>query len=149
MRLYLEYKKVYNHQLLKKRLVVPAVRIVGKLRLVLKDGHRLSDSVEYVLDTGSPYVIIPKSLSRGIWRGKQKRHAVIQPGTTGKLEGSIAEVKVALLDWHGRTPPILIKAKAFLAKSDSVPLIVGFHSILENFVFHSNYPQKQVYLEIF
>jgi hypothetical protein len=149
MRLHLQYKKGYNHQLLKKNLAVPAVRVVGELRFVLSDGHRFSESVEYVLDTGSPYVVVPKSLWSGIWKGKQKRHAVIHPGMGGKLEGAIAEVKLLLQDAQKRTPSILIRAKAFLAKSDDVPLIVGFHSVLENFVFHSNYPQKQVYLETF
>jgi hypothetical protein len=147
MRLHLEYRTSNNGQYSKEGSEVQTVRIVGRLRLLLRGGHKYSESIEYVLDTGSPYIIIPKRLWRGIWKEHQRNHVVIHPGSGSKLVGSIGKVKMALLDARKRNPHIVLKVQAFLASSDEVPLIVGFHSVLENFVFHSNFPQKQVYLE--
>jgi hypothetical protein len=145
MRIHLEYRRDHTFESSDEHLNVPVIRVVGKMKILLRQGD-FWETVEYVLDTGSPYILIPKYLWRRMWKGKRKRFVIMRPGNPPRnMVGSMSEVKLVLHDNHHETTPML--AKAFLAATDDVPLIVGFNTVLEKFILHSNYAKNVVYIE--
>jgi hypothetical protein len=144
----LDFKKEIDFELLEAGIKIELTRIVTGIRFITTEGW--TDIYEAVLDTGSPISTLPYSIWREIKAKILIPHRIkfygIGPKECPPLWGRIAELECVLIDKVGTSLPLSIQA--YLADSDSVPIILGFNGILSEARFVSDYKQGNAYLEV-
>lgn len=148
IKIQLHFKENPDLELLEAGIKIDLIRIVTGIQFATPKGW--TDIYEAVLDTGSPISTIPYS----IWQEIKTEIVVpkriefygIGPEDQLPLMGQLAKVSCVLVDRTGKFLPISFRA--FLADSDSPPLILGFNDILTELKLVSDYKRKQAYLEI-
>jgi len=124
------------------------IRLMAKVQFRLSDGY-LTQPWEAILDTGAPLSVLPRSL----WRDLEKEIHV-QKATFGgisrrrycRIRCSIGSVFGRLVDTEGNRSRIY-DFPAFLAKTDRVPLILGFAELLEKFHSDFDYQSGEAWIE--
>ena len=103
------------------------IRLLVNVRFVQADG-RLSKRLEAIVDTGAHTSVLPL--------GRWQRFAVEIDGINARPEcqipASLGRVRCFLTDETGQFSPEL-DVPCFLAKTDRVPLILGFANLLSRF----------------
>jgi predicted aspartyl protease len=124
------------------------VRLVAAVQFVRPDAS-LSERHHAVVDTGAPWSVLP----RYIWQPlKAEIHtADTHFGGINKLKvcqipAAAGMVRGRLLDAVGNATGVRT-FPAYLAKSDGVPLILGFAGLLEELGVYFNYQTGEAWVE--
>jgi len=112
-------------------------------------GGRFTEPMEAVVDTGAPLAVLPDS----VWRSLEAEVRVpeasfegISPGQQCQVEVSFGAVRGRLVDADGNSTR-MYTFPAFLAKTDRVPLIIGFADLLEKLDNHFNYQTGEAWVQ--
>jgi hypothetical protein len=104
------------------------------VQFVLSDGT-LTKTHDAIFDTGAPWCILPRS----IWSPLEVQIHTPETSFGGLSRRKVCQVKAStgtvrgrLVDDAGNATQVYA-FPAYLAKSDTVPLIVGFADLLEGF----------------
>jgi len=101
-----------------------------------------------IIDTGAPYAVIPASL----WPMLRLQRICdlplrgIVPGKAAELEATLAKVSGQLLDAIHVSPRFPLWA--MLAKTDQVPLILGWSGVLERAKLNLDARRNRAWLEL-
>jgi hypothetical protein len=124
------------------------IRLMVDVQFVLPDGT-LTVSQPAIFDTGAPWCVLPRYVWQPLDReihtaethfgGVNKRKVCQVPATTATVRGR-------LVDTRGQVTRIY-DFPAYLAKSDRVPLIVGFADLLEHFGVYFNHRTGEAWIE--
>ena len=123
------------------------IRLLADVRFVQADGH-LSESREAIVDTGAHTSVLPLNL----WQ----RFAVeideedvsfggINDRPECQIPASLGKVRCFLTDETGQLIPEL-NVPCFLAKTDRVPLILGFANLLSRFKICFDYENGKAFV---
>lgn len=129
-------------------LPIQIIRLIGWIKLHQKDGSFSEEEVA-IIDTGAFVSVIP----RDIWQHLQVTIDVteisfggINPRPECQIPAARGRVSGFLVDEDGnRTQELTFPA--FLAKTDQVPLILGFADLLARFPIHFDYESDEAYIE--
>lgn len=124
------------------------IRLLADVRFVQADG-RLSESLDAIVDTGAHTSVLPLSL----WQRfavEIEEEDVAFGGLNDRPEcqipASLGKVRCFLTDETGQLSPELV-VLCFLAKTDRVPLILGFANLLSQFNICFNHATGVAYAE--
>jgi len=127
---------------------VSIVRLIADVKF-WKERKGFSKSFEAIVDTGAHTSIIPKN----IWRDLKVKVIVKDTFIVGinrkeecQIPASLGKAAFLLVDEHGNRSKIF-DTLTFLAKTDQVPLIVGFADILTEFKVAFDYSSGEAYIE--
>lgn len=124
------------------------------IRLVTDVVFRLPDlsytrSETALLDTGAPMSVLPQTLWRTLDAGIHVPDASFGGVSQRKecqIPCSIGTVNMRLCDRSGNASRAY-DVPAFLAKTDRVPLILGFASLMEDLTIHFDYQKPEAWAE--
>lgn len=100
-----------------------------------------------IIDTGAPLCLIPADL----WGRVRTQQFESTPvgGLSGRKECAVPArlgiLRMTLLDSEGHQQRLT--ARAFLAQTTDVPLVLGFFDCLEKATVHIAYPRNEAWLE--
>ena len=100
-----------------------------------------------IVDTGAPLCLIPSDLWEQV-RTQQfevTRIGGLMVQKACAIPGRVGILSMTLLDPRGRR--YRLTARAFLAQTPEVPLILGFQDCLEKVTAHLSYPRKEAWFE--
>ncbi len=117
---------------------------MAKVRFRTPNGW--SEAHAAIIDTGSPYSIIPHA----IWNVVEHRVFVAGALPLGGIGGGTTHapfgaVTLVVEDDDIISPPLTVRA--FLLPDDSEPLLLGFEDFLTIAVLHCDYERRDAYLE--
>lgn len=100
-----------------------------------------------IVDTGAPYSLIPASLWASIRYAPLREVPMrgIVPGEAGEIVTTLANARVRLLDTTHTSPPLSLWV--MLAKTDRVPLILGWAGCLDRARLVLDAPRHRAWLE--
>jgi len=110
------------------------IRLIANVRLVRRDGS-LSKAFKAIVDTGAHSSVIPVSIWRGLKvdiKVKDANFGGINNRPECLIPASLGTARCLLTDETGALSPEL-EILSFLAKTDQVPLILGFADLLSKF----------------
>jgi hypothetical protein len=101
-----------------------------------------------LLDTGAPMSVLPSPLWKNITYEKIADYEIkgIVPKKEYKIPAIIAEISCFICDRSG-SESSEIKTNAFLVRSESVPLIIGFRNLLSKFKVCFDYDENTAFLK--
>ena len=127
---------------------VAVIRVLARVRLRSTSG---ADSVAWraIVDTGAPFGVLP----RRVWRdlkvavrepdspigGISRRKACRVPAAFGTVQGRLEDTQGDVSRWYD--------FPVFLAKTNCVPLILGFADLLESLKLTVDYPAGEAWVE--
>lgn len=121
------------------------IRLFTVVQFVMAEGWSEPDLA--IVDTGAPISLIPHR----IWRrcrneviGKTELRGVV-PRRECVMPVKVANVELRLVEPQYATEKI--EAKAYLAPTDDIPLIIGFEDLLSDFNVFFNYPTQNAFIE--
>jgi hypothetical protein len=127
---------------------VNIIRLMADVQLQLSD-DLLTEPVEAIFDTGAPLSVLPHRL----WRMLSTEIYVPEATFGGiskrkvcQIRCSIGTVRGCLVDAEGNRTR-LYDFPAFLAKTNRVPLIIGFAGLLEKFRNYFDYEANEAWVE--
>lgn len=146
MELSLNFGLKYDLELLDKGIAVPIIRLFSVIEF--KCRSQWNGPYDAIIDTGSPLSVFPASI-----QGKcdarilhKTKISGIVPDKSCSLSAKLCLLTYRLSDKNSVTKPI--ESKAYIAESDSIPLILGFADFLEKFDLLIRYPKKTASLFI-
>ncbi len=118
------------------------IRLRAGARFKLENGN-WSDAYNSIIDTGAYVSLIPKSIWQEALHEKISEHKIkgIQKSEECTIPVIVGKVICVLADRYGNVSEEM-KIHAFLAKTDSVPLILGFKDLLSKFEINFNYKDR-------
>lgn len=126
---------------------IKVIRLKGDIKFVKKDGT-LTKPFKAIIDTGAHTSILSKTIWKDIKKDIKTRKAQISglnPERECSIPSLLANVAGIMIDETGEKTDI-IKFPAFLAKTDRIPLVLGFGGLLEKFDICSDYSNGEAYL---
>ncbi len=126
---------------------LPVTRLVAKVQFRLPDSA-LTEPWEAILDTGAPLSVLPRKLWQGLDTDIHVPEATfggISRRKVCQIRCSIGTVRGCLVDERGNHTR-LYHFPAFLAKTNSVPLIIGFAGLLEKFKTSFDYEADEAWV---
>jgi len=124
------------------------IRLMVDVQFVRPDGT-LTVSQPAILDTGAPWCVLP----RYVWQAldveihtAKTRFGGLNKRKVCQIPAAAATVRGRLVDTAGQATQIYA-FPAYLAKSDRVPLIVGFADLLECFGVSFNHRTGEAWIE--
>jgi hypothetical protein len=127
---------------------VTVIRLMARVEFCLTEGGH-TDPWEAILDTGAPVSILPRRL----WRTLEKEIHVSEASFGGmsrrkvcQIPCSIGTVRGQLCDYAGHFSRVY-DFPAILAKTDRVPLLIGFSGLLDHLVGHFDYQTGEAWVE--
>jgi hypothetical protein len=124
------------------------IRLQAHVQFRLPDGT-LTKPYTAIFDTGAPWCVLPQR----IWKPLDVQIHVPETTFGGvnqrkvcQIRASSATVRGRLVDEEGRATQVY-DFPAYLAKSDRVPLIIGFANLLENFGTYFNPQTGEAWIE--
>jgi len=122
------------------------IRLLADVRFVRADGH-LSESREAIVDTGAHTSVLPLTLWQRFAVEIDEKDVTLggindQPEC--QIPASLGKARCFLTDETGRLSPEL-DISCFLAKTDRVPLILGFANLLSQFKICFDYENKEAF----
>jgi hypothetical protein len=129
---------------------VCAIRVLARARFSLRGpGPDISAAWEAVVDTGAPFGVLPKR----VWLGAEvnvlspdsalggisRRKACRLPAAFGVVRGRLEDASGKHTQWY----PFPV----FLAKTNRVPLIIGFAGMLDRLRVVVDYPSGAAWVE--
>jgi len=114
----------------------------------LKQPRTWSEPLIAIVDTGAPYSVIPASVGRTLRIEPLFKTSLrgIAPGKRAKVDAILAKVDLRILDAENVSPTFRICAN--LAKTERVPLILGWHGLLDRARLIVDVPRRVAYLQI-
>lgn len=134
--------------------IAPHVPNVIRLRCGVEFESRdgaLTKLYRGIVDTGAPISVIPQR----IWAPLPAN--ILVPSTTlggiskrpeCRVPARFGTVRGRLVDTDGNASDV-VEFPAYLARTDEVPLLVGFASLLSEFHIHFNYHKREAWAEEF
>ncbi|MDI6795073.1 MAG: hypothetical protein QME81_19765, partial [bacterium] len=112
--------------LLQKGVRVEIIRLLAKAEFKAKDGW--TDPYIAIVDTGAPLSLIPQSIWEGCEVEILAEHSLkgVVPRKECVLPVSVGEVSLRIVDEENMSRELVVKA--YLSRTDRVPLILGFLS---------------------
>ncbi|MBI3921685.1 MAG: hypothetical protein HY318_09730 [Armatimonadetes bacterium] len=114
-----------------------------------QSGGSYTRPLKAILDTGAPLSVLPRSL----WQTLDTEIHVAQATFGGisqrkecQIPCAIGTVHLRLCDEAGNVSRVH-DVPAFLAKTDRVPLILGFASLMEDLTIHFDYQKPEAWAE--
>ncbi len=146
MKIQLEYKKYLDLEAIENKIKSYTIRIIAKVRLLNNNGW--SEYQESIIDTGSPYSVIPYDL----WK-----NAIVKKNYSTEIHGIVSKkssftkaimgtIKCTLIDNKNISP--CFEIKALLSETSDVPLIIGFSNILDQVKLIIDSPSKKCWINI-
>lgn len=132
-------------ELLRKGIRAEIVRLLAKAEF--KTGDRWTDPYIAIVDTRAPLSLIPQS----IWEECDVRilaeHSLkgVVPRKECVLPVSVGEVSLRIVDEEHISRELVVKA--YPARTDSIPLILGFYDLLSCFRVLFSYEEQRAFLE--
>jgi len=129
MRIALEVERTLDLEALRAHRRLSLYRLWARVRFRQPTGW--SEPHPAIVDTGAPYSLIPLSL----WSTLRLERLVelpmrgIVPGAQAEIHGTLAKASGQVLDARRLSPPLILGA--MLAKTDDVPLILGWSGLLD------------------
>ena len=125
------------------------VRLQASVRFVRPDGS-LTPACPALIDTGAPASVVP----RDVWEDLSPKLTVEDAPIIGvskrkvcQIPASFGVLKGQLVDETGNASSVS-SFRAHLAKSDRVPLIIGFADVLSEFPVHFDYRRREAWVEV-
>jgi hypothetical protein len=109
----------------------------------------VTDIRDAIVDTGAFVSLIPQSIWKHLRTVKISEHEVagLSPKPECAIPVIIGKVNCVLLDKNGNTTQPM-EIYAYFAKTDKVPLIIGFKDLLTKFTVYFDYGTRDAYVEI-
>ena len=141
------YFRVFESRTLKRKTGrFPIIRLMGNVVFRNNTGWCVPETA--IIDTGAHTSLIPLSLWQELKYEEICEHRV--QGISSNLECSIpviiGKVWCRIIDDSGNSTPE-IEMVSMLAKTDEVPLIIGFIDILSKFHVCFDFEKREAYLE--
>jgi hypothetical protein len=128
---------------------VTVVRLVAEVELRHGSDGSFSTALPAIVDTGAPFSVLPRS----VWEplspiidvpdsplgGLSQRRACRVPAAFGR-------VWLRLVDLHGNTTKAH-EVPAYLARTERVPLLVGFADLLTELNCHFDFKHREAWVE--
>lgn len=145
MRIILEVQRTLDLEALRARRRLFLSRLVVRLQFQRSSGW--SDYHLAIVDTGAPYSLIPCSLwvAARVERLTAMPVRGVVPGQTAELHADLARISGRLLDASRVSPPLSLWA--MLARTDEVPLILGWAGCLDRARLILDAPRLRAWLE--
>jgi len=124
------------------------IRLIASVKFIQADGM-LFESLEAIVDTGAHTSVLPLSLWQQLAVEIEKEDVAfggINDQPECRIPASLGRVRCFLTDETKRLSPEL-DASCFLAKTEHVPLILGFAGLLSKFNICFNYASGVAYAE--
>ncbi len=125
-----------------------SIRLVAKTRFKMK-GNSWSKTMDAILDTGAPISVLPhdlwKRLDVKILAANYPIKGIV-PKKECEILVDIGEITGVLLDKEGNMTP-KIRIYAYLAKTELIPIIIGFKHFLEIFRVCFDYKNDEAFVE--
>lgn len=143
MRVNLYFTIVKDPELEQKVPGVDLIRLKTRIRFKIDQGW--TEEYSAIVDTGAPVSLIPAFIWEKIQRVEYADHQVGGLGK-GSIPVSVGRIGCMLTDRQGNKTKEL-EVIAYLAKTDKVPLILGFKDLLEGFNICFDHREKRAYVE--
>lgn len=143
MRVNLYFTVVKDPELERK---VPDIEFIRlKTRIQFKTDRGWTGEYSSIVDTGAPVSLIPAFIWEKIQRVEYADHQVGGLGK-GSIPVRVGRIGCMLTDRQGNKTKEL-EVIAYLAKTDKVPLILGFKDLLGGFNVCFDYRERRAYVE--
>jgi hypothetical protein len=124
------------------------IRLIAEAEFRLSDGS-FTEPLEAIFDTGAPLGVLPPIL----WRTLDTEIHVPEATFGGISRRKVCQIPCSIGTVHGQLRDEegnftgVYDFPAFLARADSVPLILGFAGLLEKFTNHFDYQTGEAWIE--
>lgn len=145
VRLY--FDKFIDEDLVKKVERHHIIRLNGYGRFRTEYGWS-EEAYEAIIDTGAHTSLVPQSIWNEIKYKEITEHEIQGLSTKPecRIPVIISELECIITDLDNNISPVM-KIIAFLAKTDDVPLILGFMDLLSQFKVCFDYQKREAYIE--
>ena len=146
MEISLHFDIKYDLELIEHHISLPAIRLYGLVEFRYRDSW--SDIYHAIIDTGSPVSVFPAYIQKecDIQFLHQTRISGLVPNGKCSLPAKLVSFAFRLRDKDRIAKPI--QAKAYIAATDKIPLILGFADVLEKCDLFVTYSQKKASLTL-
>lgn len=124
------------------------IRLMGQVRFKLSNGE-LSGVYDAIFDTGAPLCVLPPTIWKSIAVDIKVPNASfggIKRRKECQIRCAVGLVTCVLTDDRGNISRECAMP-AFLAKTDPVPLLIGFAGLMENFITHFDYKGNEAWVQ--
>lgn len=145
MEISLHFDIKYDLELIEHNISLPVIRLYGLVEFKCRDGW--SDIYHAIIDTGSPVSVFPAYIQKEC--DVQFLHQTRISGLVPNEKCSLLHAKLVSFVFRLRDKDRVakpIQAKAYIAATDKIPLILGFADILEKYDLIVSYSQKKASL---
>ncbi|MEW6202560.1 MAG: hypothetical protein AB1546_11320 [bacterium] len=129
-----------------KDLDLHVLRLYCDVQFITKDGY--TEPYPAIIDTGAPTSLIPQKIWKTSIYSKLKEEYEIQgivPLRRCSLKVSVGKISGMFIDRDNHSKEISFVS--YLARTDRIPLILGFKDILEKCKIFADYNSKKAYIE--
>ena len=146
-RIKLDFTEKYDLDLFGKGIIYKLIRLLVNIRLKTDNGW--TTNTVAIIDTGSPFSIIPPS----IWQNISYQKLVTEKSSLygfaadeqSPVFGKLVQAQIVFIDQDSVSP--IMSLRPFLLTEEVAPIVLGFEDFLTQAKLVCNYPDKAAFLE--